>query len=261
MKLTILKLATFTLLTTFLFSCSPNDEAYYKANIDDAKEKIESCNKDIESAITDGDEDEVEALVKDPECAAAHTAYRKYKAEQRQAEREMKRLKKEAEAKKAKEQVVAEFGDSDWKDYFKAYNSSDCVTSFGVGSRDPKCQAMKELLKTKRAEAKKDISRDDYEVLIGKEKEYCKADRRQNSACNVWSEVLREKSTAIVESYVNDYESLKKDFNQCFEKRKSLLAEKNWKGANRVGSSYPCDLALKAARKLKIKYNYNGTLD
>ncbi|MDP8079289.1 hypothetical protein [Phocoenobacter skyensis] len=106
-----------------------------------------------------------------------------------------------------------------------------------------------------------EFSKLDFEQLDRQKNTYCGYGSKFYDACSTLLDVARKKENIIIEQYVKDYESLKKDYNQCVTK----LAEigdsyKLYKQRAKVSKNYPCPQARSARSKLGLPYDNFKTL-
>lgn len=236
-----------------LVGCGDKDEAYYLEHMDKANEKISDCEKQMMKAFEERDKDTAEKIQKNPECKAAHNAVREFKRTEREKERQEKEAKEKAESEAAKNAVAQEYGQQTWQEYIVSYANSDCAESLFTESS--KCSAMKALYKDKFQQGKNELYKIPFEKLSLAENTYCKQDKRQYSVCQVWKETVEQQEKEIVENYVKNYDSLKRDYNQCVDK--ALVAKKqpqSWKLISDIRDSYPCQQTVKARSQLQLGY-------
>ena len=253
-----MKYILFSLAVVFLIGCSPKDEAYYTAHIDDAKNKIASCEDKAEEAFKEADKEALEKIMGDEECRAATSANRYFEQEQTKLKRKLAEEKRQSESQVLREEILNKYQGLSWQEFFVAYNAPDFRG--GRHALDEGYRIQNEILKTKQVEAKKDIGSNEYDVLLKQKNKYCEKDRRRVSACVVYEEVMNLKKSNIIENLAANYDELKKVFNECHKLVTSLGKARKFSESNNVARSYPCDLALKAASKRRIAHNYNSPL-
>lgn len=69
-----------------LTGCSKKDQNYYDTHLDIAKDKLQSCEKEIKQAWEDSDEAKLKKIDADQDCNFAFNAVRDAKALERKAE-------------------------------------------------------------------------------------------------------------------------------------------------------------------------------
>ncbi|WP_439327675.1 hypothetical protein [Lonepinella sp. BR2357] len=115
-----------------------------------------------------------------------------------------------------------------------------------------------------------------YLELI-KDTSYCQTDRRPSSACSVYNKAVEKQQNQLIENYMKDFDSLKKDYNQCvaqFEAHyQSLNVDKKAETIPReaydsivnkekeIFQSYPCNLAQQALQNLNLSFSHIDKLD
>lgn len=111
--------------------------------------------------------------------------------------------------------------------------------------------------------AKKVLSPLNYPDIENKEGEFCQPNQEYNHpACQTWREINREKEQALVEQYVADYDSLRKDYNHCVEQLKPLIGDwQKYSLVNKISSSYPCKQARNARIKLGLSSDFKQPME
>lgn len=115
-----------------------------------------------------------------------------------------------------------------------------------------------------------------YDELVADES-YCKKDKRQYSACDVWKQAVSEKRAEIVNNYTTNYDSLKTDYNQCVAKLEDYLKSVNvgkydknvpndilkgiYDTEKNIYAKYPCSEAEEALKKLNLNFDHYENLE
>ncbi|MFD0965880.1 hypothetical protein ACFQ02_03300 [Seminibacterium arietis] len=292
-KLLLLLLASF-----MLTACSEKDKNYYINNIDEAEKKVQQCTTELEEAFLTNNKEKLVKLKKDPECLAAREAVREDKI----SKAEQALLLKETERKKAileaKEKLLKEYGNTNWKLFAQSYVNTECAKKWFVGNDDYSCIAFREIYQDKVKDAKAELTKIPFVELFNQEKSYCAKDKRPHSVCDIWEKTLNEqaeeyfeqmelkelnnqettycdyktsqvvcstlnkiinkKHKEVVSQYVKDYELLKRDYNQCVMQIKNV--KNNYIKQSKIMNSYPCKQTKSARMELSLPYDDFKTL-
>lgn len=269
-----------------LTACKEKDEAYYLEHIDDAKAKMEQCEKDARSAMEAKDKDALEKLMaKGSECNLANNAIREHKRQEWEKEKQARQAQKAAEIAQEKAKLQQQYGEQSWQEFAKTFTNSACANRW---DSKPECEAMKALYAEKTDPAIAQFSQQPLQDLLAQEAQYCKQDKRRYSACDVWQKgvelratqdfeamsleelnklkaydndytkdqpnnawrkVFKAKSEAYVEQLTQNYDQLKEVYNACVDRASSA---KGWEQKYKVTGDYPCRQASYARTRLQL---------
>ncbi|MEG9476465.1 hypothetical protein [Mannheimia indoligenes] len=88
-----------------------------------------------------------------------------------------------------------------------------------------------------------------------KEPEYCKLDKRENSACGVWNQTLKLKFEELKFTYMADWEKLKESYNQyCYQPFDDFLVSKNAKNPDEITRSTYAEIEEKSFELMNNMY-------
>ncbi|MDG6882162.1 Uncharacterised protein [Phocoenobacter uteri] len=133
----------------------------------------------------------------------------------------------------------------------KAYCSKD-------QRRYSACDIWKSAVKE---QSKVEFSALDFDQLHRQSNKYCNYGSQYYDACSTLEEVAREKENMIIDQYVKNYESLKKDYNQCVTKLAKIGdSYKVYKQRAEIAENYPCPQAHLARLKLGLPFDNFKTL-
>ncbi len=273
-----------------LTACSEKDKDYYLNNPNKAKEKLSACKIEAKEAFKDGNKEKLEQLYdKKSECHYAKEAVKFHRKQQYEKEQEEKAAKQKAELDKALAEVEKQHGKLSWQAYAKYFVSSQCRKSF-ILDTNYRCKAELALYEKKKQEGLAELQQQGFDKLATSREVYCSKDARKYSACDIWkvatkeqgikelsqldfkallkkkdalctdgwspacqacNAVKKEKEKTIVTNYINNYEQLKKDYNQCVDDYQKAP----WTKKSAVAISYPCYLVQSARSELRLRYN------
>ncbi|MGC7559944.1 hypothetical protein [Pasteurella sp. PK-2025] len=110
--------------------------------------------------------------------------------------------------------------------------------------------------------SEKHFSQFSIEALSPLREQNCTYDAQHNQIlCSTWEKVYNKKSQDVIDNYVKNYESLKKDYNQCVQRLAEMGNDwKNYKKRQAVSDYYPCAQAQKARSQLGLSYDNFKTL-
>lgn len=253
----IITLSAFLLLS----GCSERNTEYYENHIDEAKVKMKDCEALLGEAFKSKDKEKLEEISKNPECNSAVTVVRKHKQRLAKIKRELKqkeleKLKKE-EDKKFNEEYSKHLISLKELSYKEIFTSNQkCKLNYKT-SKTAKCKALKEVSELKLDE---EIQRLKVKYVGGKlekfRKKSCKGLDFNNVDCKTSKQAESQQQKEKVNYYLSHRDELKKDFNECHNKFKSLKKAKKWQEANESTRTYQCSMVGKAASKLKV-YSFN----
>ena len=268
LKYTITSIAlSATLLQAGFFSS--NDKEYYLKHPDEAKSKVELCNKGIEVALSKGDMKLAKKYDKDPECNAARKAYFEFKRAERKAKREaqekkeaQERAEKEAKFKAEYQKQLQAFKQMDYKTFISA-GFNECGTYFTSGIfganltlKDAKCQAWQKLKPIKeKEEIEALLKKYPHEKIFEYRDKVCKGSPYGNRTCDMAINAVEKETQNQIKIYLSDKAKLKKDFNNCYKQIDTLNKKGKFNQAIALKKSYKCLMPAKAALKLNI-YGY-----
>ncbi|MGX2949794.1 hypothetical protein ACWIUA_02635 [Ursidibacter sp. B-7004-1] len=279
-----------------LTACSEKDKEYYLSHIEKAQEKVQQCRQEQEKAFLANNKEQYQAVKNDKECQAAHLAMKEHIQKKEEEERLAKEAKEKAAIEQAKQELNKELSQLNWQETVQRFVNHQCsqiyISNENYECRAFKSiyderveDAKKELSKANFTELltqeKQYCSRDKrkysacsiwqdvitevgrthfsalpFQELSSLRQNHCVYDGRSLAACHIWERVNLEKEKEIVDAYTKDYESLKKDYNQCVK----LLAaiDDNWKNIEKrdnIASKYPCPQTMEARSKLGLPYD------
>jgi hypothetical protein len=266
LKFTVSALALSATVLQAGFFSSSHDKAYYLSHPNEAKSKVELCNKAIEVALSKGDMKLAEKYDKDTECKLAKKAYIEYRNTARKAKREAEE-KKEAEEKAKKEAAFkAEYNKQlqilkpmDYAAFMKS-GAQECINYYPSGIfgsnlslKDAKCKAWKELEPTKKSEQIESLLKAyPHEKLFEYRDKVCKGNPYGNPTCDMARAAVEKEIENQTKAYLSDKAKLKKDFNSCYKQLNALRIKGKYNIATKLQNSYKCLMPAKAAMKLNI---------
>jgi len=251
------------LLSTFLLlsGCSERNTEYYTAHIDEAEVKAKECEALMGEAFKSKNKEQLEEISKDPECNSAVDVVRKHKQNLAKIklelkQKELERLKKEEEKKYNEEysNYLTSLQKLNYKEIYTSYQK--CKLNYKM-SKTAKCKALNEVSELKQAEEIQNLK---VKYVDGKLEEFrkksCKGLSFNDVDCATSKQAESQQQKEKINYYLSHRDDLKKDFNECHNKFKSLKKAKKWQEANESTRTYQCSMVGKAASKLKI-YSFN----
>lgn len=241
----------------FLLACSERNLEYYEKNISKAEEKTQECDLELEAAMTANNVKAMKEISSNQECAFAYTALIAHKKRIRQAEREIKRKKREAEKLAAQKIYDQEYSKN--LEAFKTLKYSEFVAmskecnSFYHGQATARCKAYKEL-KVERETS--EINKLKSQYKDGQLEEFkassCEGLKYDETMCALSKKASRNQQAEKVQYYLDNRENLKTVFNKCHQEYILLYKAGKYKAANNAARKYECKLVGDAAKKLKV---------
>jgi len=241
-----------------------HDLSYYKAHPEEAKAKIETCQKEMAHARIDKDKEKFLEIKNDKECLSSRQAYKEHKRKIRQAQYE-EGAKIEAE-KKAKIEAIFNEAYQTYSLELKSlkYNqfmehSKDCtryVSEKEHPKKAAKCKVFKELKKEKEDEALADVlSNYSQDKLFAYRDQVCQKASYGDSICEIARKAVIKAVIKQKGIYMGDKVLLKKDFNDCHKKYAKFYLKSKFQEASKIEKTYKCYTAKEAAMKVFNEYS------
>ncbi|MCL1076567.1 hypothetical protein D5R81_00010 [Parashewanella spongiae] len=240
------KILTLSCLVLLITACGQKDRAYYEANLDDAREKAQECNKEMVAALKAEDQSKLQKISDDSECKFAAEVHaiqerkiadikREIERKKRKEEHEnqikemaaqLEKQKKEREAEQARRQKEeAERKRAFEAEYQRSVNSltamkfsdfSKQMKDCGYKRSSAQCKAVHEIKDSKRkAEIVNLIKLYPEDKLKDFKSTKCKGLDINREYCSLATKAIRKQDRDKVEFYVSNKDSFKKDFNEC----------------------------------------------
>ncbi|MGQ0286568.1 hypothetical protein ACT2CV_05120 [Pasteurellaceae bacterium 22721_9_1] len=282
-------------------ACSEKNKEYYLANPDKAEQKWQQCRKAMDNAFMSNDKSSFEKTEKDPECKASREAIIELRKQKEEQERLEKEAKEKAAIEEARQKLDQEFGQLDWQEFTRQFVNTQCATNYIREDDYPcralksiydekTSKAKAELTKLTFAdllgqekqycgrdqrkfsacsvweEAITEVGKSHFDAIPFQELEkindkFCVYDGRRLAACHIFEKVKKQKGKEIINAYVQNYDGLKQDYNQCV-KRLAEIGDnwKKYKEREAVSNYYPCPQARDARSQLGLPYDNFKTL-
>lgn len=228
---------------------------------------------------------------KDSECTYAKQAHMKHKKELREKQRRAEEAQIQAEVDQALSKLEEQYGAMPWQAYTSYFATSECGKQWFVKKTDYACKAMTALYEKKEQAGLTQLRKQGFDTLRTQKKKYCGRDARAKSPCDIWKKAVEEqgveelekldfvdllakqeaicqsdwyapacrafekvknqKEAAVIKNYVDNYEQLKTDYNQCVDK----YSKANWSQQAKISGSYPCRQTMRARAELRLDYD------
>lgn len=275
------------------------NQAYYLKHIDEAETVQSECENQLKAALMSKDKEKVQQLfAENAECTIVRQALKEHRQQVLAKEYAERQAKKEAELKARKEEIEQQYGSLSWQEYAKTLSNHKCGRSLFVSAecqpmidlynektapvvRELKTQGLNKLLAGQANYCKQDkrpysqcgvwqmaayeqgtseLAVQPFAELSTQQKRYCNGEYGfDKGICKAWKEVTDKQEKLIVEQFVQNYDLLKKTYNQCIEQIKST---KNWDKRHQLSSGYPCNQAQQARSKLQLQFdNFETKMD
>ncbi|MBI2381380.1 MAG: hypothetical protein HYV16_11565 [Gammaproteobacteria bacterium] len=240
-----------------LTACSKHDLPYYQDNLDAAASKVEECETAMKAAFMAKDEDNIKAVLQDPECRAADKAHKDHKnalAAQKAKLQEEELRRKKAEDEKAYAAQYAEHKQSlesmPITDFHRI--QQECLKNWSAPIT-AQCKAAKELKESRHA-AEVSVLLEKYkeDALTSFADKQCHGMDYNELYCELSHSAINKQREDQIAYYLSNRDGLKMVFNQCHEKYLTLRKSQKWKEAREAVETFPCRMVSKAAQKLRI---------
>lgn len=236
-----------------------HDLSYYQSHPEEAKAKIESCQKEIAHAMIDKNKEKIISIQSDKECLASGQAYKEHERKIRQAayEKEKKIIAEE----KAKNDAIFNEAHKTYSLEFKSLkydqfmeHRKDCtryVSEKDYPKKAAKCKVFKELKNEKENEAVEEIlSNYSQDKLFSYRDQVCKNTPYGDSKCEVARKAVNKAVKKQKDIYISDKILLKENFNECHKKYAKLYLNSKFMEAESIQKTYKCYTAKEAAMQV-----------
>ncbi|OOH92397.1 hypothetical protein BMT54_00390 [Pasteurellaceae bacterium 15-036681] len=116
------------------------------------------------------------------------------------------------------------------------------------------CDIWGQALKEKAEQA---FSQVPFHELSRQREQYCNYDSPNYVACSAWEKVYETKNKEAVDQFAQNYDVLKKEYNQCVDKLQKIGDHySKYKERDAVTEYYPCSQAKQARIKLNLPYDH-----
>lgn len=239
-----------------LTACKEKDQAYYFANIDEAKSKIQQCKQQMKEAFKAKDEKAVKELTSEnSECSVADRALKEHRKQEYEREIQERKAKELAEIEAIRTKLQAEYANKNWQEVTKAVANSECVSLFGF-SKKTECQALEAVYNEKTSSVVTELKSQNLEELLAQRQTYCKQDQRPYSACSIWEKATTEVAkTAFANVQYVDLVAQEEVYCEKDDYMKTRQPCKTWEETIKAKNQEQINQFVQDYEKLKAAYN------